>query len=166
MTKQDGTALFPSDEAADEFASLRAMWARGRDERQRLRRGEPIASRSIVNPETIGPGVVVVTPAGVLDAFTAAELSAVLAELFSGDVRRLIVDLSQTTLVDSSGLGAILGAYIHQCEHSHDLVLVAGDPTVMRGCALTGLDRVIPTFTNRREAIEEPLAKAPLSPTI
>jgi anti-sigma B factor antagonist len=153
MTKHDGTALFPSDEAAGEFASLRAMWARGRDERQRLPRGGPVAGRSIVDPETIGPGIVVVTPGGVLDAFTAVELSAVLAELFSGGVRGLIVDLSQTTLVDSSGLGAILGAYIHQCERSYDLVLVAGDPTVMRGFALTGLDRVIPTFTNRRDAI-------------
>jgi anti-sigma B factor antagonist len=78
----------------------------------------------------------------VLDAFTAPDLDGLLRELATRGARRLVVDLSEATLIDSSGLGALLSGYIQLRERGGALELIPGCREVMRAFELTGLDRV------------------------
>ena len=97
--------------------------------------------------------VVVVSPHGVVDAFSADSFAAALARAARPSARLVVLDLSRTDLVDSSGLGAILGASLRLREWGTRLVLVAGGRQVMRGFELTGLDRVLPIYGSRDEAL-------------
>ena len=54
----------------------------------------------------------------------------------------LVIDLSAVTFVDSSGLGAIVGALRRIRSHGGDLVLVCPSPELRRAFALCDLDRV------------------------
>ena len=83
-----------------------------------------------------------IRPPAVLDAFTAPDLDGLLRELATRGARRLVVDLSEATLIDSSGLGALLSGYIQLRERGGALELIPGCREVMRAFELTGLDRV------------------------
>ncbi|MGH8860061.1 MAG: STAS domain-containing protein [Jatrophihabitantaceae bacterium] len=63
--------------------------------------------------------------------------------LLDDSVQQLVVDLSQTTLLDSSGLGLLVHLKILTCENAIDLVLRAVPPQVRALLALTELDRVL-----------------------
>lgn len=96
--------------------------------------------------------VVVLSPRGVVDAFSAESLGVELARAAEAGIRLVVLDLAETTLIDSSGLGAILGASLRLRERGASLSLVAGREDVMRGFALTGLDRVLAIHGSRDEA--------------
>jgi anti-sigma B factor antagonist len=88
------------------------------------------------------------------DIYTVPALRERLGELHE---RRLflIIDLSQTAFLDSSVLGAILGASEHARRQGTDVAVVLGDPppqTVARIFEVTGLSEVLPTRATREEA--------------
>ena len=58
----------------------------------------------------LGDGVAVVAVAGEADLYTAPELKAALADAIEGGARCVLVDLSQTTFIDSTTLGVLMGA--------------------------------------------------------
>jgi anti-sigma B factor antagonist len=87
------------------------------------------------------------------DLSTAPELRARLHEL--GDADAVIVDLDQTTFVDSSILGVLVGGLRRARERNAPFALVLGDdahPAIIRIFELTGLHDVFPIFASRAEA--------------
>lgn len=89
-----------------------------------------------------GPGVTCVTLSGELDLLSAPSLGDTLAEAGRGSVA-MIVDLSQLTFMDSSGLHALLTARGRLAEAGCRLVLLRGDHQVQRLFELTGVDAVL-----------------------
>ena len=77
---------------------------------------------------------------GEVDLFTAPELKAALKELIvSQDVRDVTIDLTAATFMDSTGIGALFGAYrLLHARHGR-LTVLAEDPNIIEPLKLTGL---------------------------
>ncbi len=56
---------------------------------------------------------------------------------------RLVIDLSDVTFMDSSGLGLMVAMHKLQVQHGGVVVLTAPQPLVRRVLALSGIDQVI-----------------------
>ena len=99
-------------------------------------------------------GVFVVAPAGELDAFTAPELRSELHRLLEDpSTGRLVVDLTAVTFLDSSALGALVGALRRLRERHGELYVVQPRPTVLRIFEVTGLDSVFTLQATRDDAL-------------
>jgi len=85
---------------------------------------------------------VIVEVRGELDAATAPLLEEVLDQLMAEGARRVAVDLSEASFVDSTGLGALLSAPRRMQAHRGPLVLGDPLPATRRLIELTALDRV------------------------
>ncbi|MDX6568333.1 MAG: anti-sigma factor antagonist [Gaiellales bacterium] len=88
------------------------------------------------------------------DIYTVPALRERLGELHEKELH-VIIDLSQTTFLDSSVLGAMLGASEHARGQGKGVAIVLGDPpteTVSRIFEVTGLAEVLPTRATRAEA--------------
>jgi anti-sigma B factor antagonist len=95
----------------------------------------------------------VIAMSGEHDLSTAPELRARLHDL--GDANPLIIDLDQTTFVDSSILGVLVGGLRRARERNAPFGLVLGadaHPAIRRIFELTGLHEVFPIFASRAEA--------------
>jgi anti-anti-sigma factor len=85
-------------------------------------------------------GVVVVKPIGELDMVSAPQLRDILRELRQQKAS-VVIDLSELTFLDSTGLRLIWDADAAAREDGLDLTLTPGNPDVMRVFELTGLNR-------------------------
>ena len=80
-----------------------------------------------------------VKPVGELDIATSGEVAARLDELREAGFRRLVLDLSALTFIDSSGIQAIMQARRAADRDHVPLVVVPGPPAVQRVFTLTGV---------------------------
>jgi anti-anti-sigma factor len=62
--------------------------------------------------------------------------------------RKIVVDLSGLTFIDSSGLRALLGAWRRARSDGFDLAVIPGTDQVRNTMELTGVDRVLPIATD------------------
>ena len=95
----------------------------------------------------------VLAMSGEHDLSTAPELRARLHQL--GDTSAVIIDLDQTTFVDSSILGVLVGGLRRARERDVPFGLVLGEnahPAIRRIFELTGLHDVFPIYGSRSEA--------------
>ena len=97
-----------------------------------------------------GPGVTRMSLSGELDLLSAPSLGDTLAEAARGSVA-VILDLSQLTFLDSSGLHAIMTARARLAEADCRLVLLRGNHHVQRVFELSGVDGVL-EFVSARDA--------------
>lgn len=65
----------------------------------------------------------------------------------------LIVDLTDVSFIDSTGLGVLVTALKHTREAGGSLDVVVAAPRVLKVLALTGLDVVIPLHATLDEAL-------------
>jgi anti-sigma B factor antagonist len=86
---------------------------------------------------------VVLIPTGRLTVVTAPQLRAVVAERIAAGDRLIIVDLSSTEFVDSSGLGALVSCLKSARQAGGDLRLVAPTDQVSMVLRMTNLDRIL-----------------------
>ena len=97
--------------------------------------------------------VPVLVLSGEHDLSTAPGLRARLHDL--GETSAVIIDLDETTFVDSSILGVLVGGLRRAREREVPFGLVLGDdahPAIRRIFELTGLHDVFPIFATRAEA--------------
>ena len=66
--------------------------------------------------------------------------------------RLLIIDLTDVSFIDSSGLSVIVGAHKRLSDAGAGVRLVVVTPQVAKVLALTGLDAAIPTFASVADA--------------
>jgi anti-sigma B factor antagonist len=139
-----------ADQPPDELTRLRTTWAEGRAERQRehvrahAHGGQrPADATALWQTHRLDDRSRLVRPSGAIDAFSSPALSAMLDAALAEGARRVVLDLSQVTLIDSSGLGAVLHAFLRLRSDGGALELISGAPSVMRGFELTGLDKIL-----------------------
>lgn len=89
------------------------------------------------------PEYAVVTPAGRITATVAPRLRQAVDALIDDGAVRVVLDLSETQFIDSSGLGAIIGALKAARIAGGDLRIAAVTDPVRRVLKLTNLDRVL-----------------------
>ena len=98
-------------------------------------------------------GVTVLAPRGPIDVSRALELRDVIAGLVGDPGRRVLVDLSEVTLVDSSGIGIFVTAH-RQAETSGAAFALAGAPgPVGRVFELTRTNKLLRIYASVDEGL-------------
>ena len=85
----------------------------------------------------------VVAVVGELDVFTAPKLEALLQELVASGHVHLVVDLTEVSFLDSTGLGVMVKALKWVREKDGSLQVVAADERIVKVFKITGLDSVM-----------------------
>ena len=88
-------------------------------------------------------GIAVVVPQGRLNMVSARTLKDTLSELVAGGTTRIVVDMGETSFLDSSGLGALIGGLKAARQAGGDLRVARPTPAVVSVFELTNLDRVL-----------------------
>jgi len=92
---------------------------------------------------TTDRGIAVVVPRGRLNMVAARQLRQVLGDIITGGTSRIVVDLAETTFLDSSGLGALIGGLKSARQAGGDLRIARPTPEVMTVFTLTNMDKVL-----------------------
>ena len=97
--------------------------------------------------------VVVIELAGEADLMAAPELRRHVDRAISRGANRLILDLSETTFIDSTTLGILVSTLKRLRPRDGRVAVQCPDPSIRRVFRLTGVDRMLPVATNRDEAL-------------
>jgi anti-sigma B factor antagonist len=95
----------------------------------------------------------VVSLRGEIDALTAPRLGSRLFGLADEGKRAVVVDLSEVTFMDSTGIGVLLNAMGHFTTRHGKLVLVCPTQRVLRVFEVTGLVGHLTIFDSREKAL-------------
>ena len=96
----------------------------------------------------------VVAVRGEIDLFTAPELKTALGEAIEQGRTRMVVDLGETTFLDSTALGVLIGAVKRLRSRDGVLTIVNTDPNIAKTFEITGLDQIFTIRPTRDEAVE------------
>jgi len=96
----------------------------------------------------------VLSVAGEIDLAVAGRFAEELDSLVGGDHGSSVVDLSAVEFIDSSGLGALVGAHKAVQQSGGDLRLAAAPNQVRMVLRLTNLDQVLPNHASAEEAFD------------
>ncbi len=107
-----------------------------------------------VSSERQGAELGTVSLSGEVDIFTAPRFRECLVELLDTGVRRLVVDLSEVTFIDSTALGVLIGAVRRVHGSGGSMAVVVATRPVERVLGVTGLDRVFAMYPTRAEALD------------
>ena len=91
---------------------------------------------------------IVVHVAGEVDLANAPELDAQLATVMSESPSQLVVDLTDVTFMDSTGLGVLVRALKRSRELEIRLDLIVTNERVLKVFGITGLDTVLPIHSS------------------
>ena len=104
-------------------------------------------------PVDLVGGVPVVAAPEEIDITNAPELRSALLEAATEEHVTLVADLTRTRFCDSSGVHSLLVAHKRAQADGGELLLVIPDAAVLRVFAITGIDRMIPSFTSLDDAL-------------
>jgi anti-sigma B factor antagonist len=96
---------------------------------------------------------------GSLDISTSPTVRAALLEAADRGQHEIIVDLSNLEFLDSTGLGALIGAHKRSRDHGGRLRLVVQEGQILRLLRITGLLTVFPVYITLDAALAD---EAPL----
>jgi anti-sigma B factor antagonist len=97
----------------------------------------------------------VVSLEGEVDLYTAPELKQELHRLVGEGAKRIVIDMTATTFIDSTTLGVLLSVVKRVRPEGGVVVLVCPDRNVKRIFEITLLDRVFTIVDTRPEAFDE-----------
>lgn len=100
---------------------------------------------------TLGAAVFAVN--GELDIYTAPEFKERLASLIEGGTHQLILDLEGLEFLDSTGLGALLGALKKIRSHDGYIDIVCTQRRILRIFKITSLDKVFGIYDSASDAL-------------
>src|SRR5687767_8573222 len=107
-----------------------------------------------VNTEKLSEEQYVISLAGEVDLYTAPEFKQQLLEVISQGARNVVVDFSDTTFIDSTTLGVLVGGVKRLRSNDGQLALVCSDRNITKIFEITGLDRVFTIYPTRNEAVD------------
>jgi anti-sigma B factor antagonist len=96
---------------------------------------------------------------GSLDVATSPAARAALLDAAERGQHEIVVDLTRVEFLDSTGLGALIGAQRRAKEHGGQVRLVVADGQILRLLRITGLLSVLPVYQTVEDALA---AEAPL----
>ncbi len=92
---------------------------------------------------------------GSLDIATSPTLRAALMECADRDKHEIIVDLTHLEFLDSTGLGALIGAHKRSAEHAGSVRVVAQEGQILRLLRITGLLDVFAVYPTVDAALSD-----------
>ena len=106
-----------------------------------------------VSEEELSADRHVVAVRGEIDLFTAPELKQTITDVIERGRTRIVVDLGETTFLDSTALGVLIGAVKRLRSHDGALAIVNTDANIAKTFEITGLDQVFTIVPTRNEAV-------------
>ena len=104
-------------------------------------------------------GIWVIALTGEVDLYTAPEFKQQLLDAIGQGATHVIVDLTDTTFIDSTTLGVLVGGVKRLRPDGGQLTIVCSDRNITKIFEITGLNRVFPIH-----AAGPRLSRAPASP--
>ena len=99
-------------------------------------------------------GRTVIRPRGELDLATHQELSQAITGALDAGQAHIVVDLTDTTFLDSTALGVLIGAVKRLRSRDGVLTIVNTDANIAKTFEITGLDQIFTIRPTRGEAVE------------
>jgi anti-sigma B factor antagonist len=106
-----------------------------------------------IDDRQIDGGTHIVAVTGEIDLFTAPEFKQRITAPIEAGRKRVIVDLTATTFIDSSSLGVLIGAHRRLRRDDGSMVVVCSDDAIVKTFRITGLDGVFRIVTTLDEAL-------------
>jgi len=106
-----------------------------------------------IKTERISDDSYVISLAGEVDLYTAPEFKQQLLEVIGQGGKQVIVDFTNTTFIDSTTLGVLVGGVKRLRTNDGQLSLVCSDRNITKIFEITGLDRVFAIHATRDEAV-------------
>src|SRR5438445_10070987 len=108
-----------------------------------------------IKTEQLGEDVYVISLAGEVDLYTAPEFKQQLLEVITQGAQHVVVDFTNTTFIDSTTLGVLVGGIKRLRTNDGELSLVCSDRNITKIFEITGLDRVFTIYPTRDEALSK-----------
>lgn len=99
-------------------------------------------------------GVALLDVAGEIDIYTFPKLESAIRDLLAGGRTRLVINLLETTYLDSTALRIFTTALREARRAGGNVGLVFTRPLVEKVFAITGLHEVLPVFRSEVEALQ------------
>jgi len=106
-----------------------------------------------IKTERFSETAYVISLAGEVDLYTAPEFKQQLLEVINQGARQVVVDFTNTTFIDSTTLGVLVGGIKRLRTNDGELSLVCSDRNITKIFEITGLDRVFSIYETRDEAV-------------
>jgi anti-sigma B factor antagonist len=108
-----------------------------------------------ISTDQAGPTAVVLGLNGEVDLYTCPELKQKLLRVIDEGATVVVVDLTETTFIDSTGLGVLLRGVERLNTEGGHLGVVCIDPNMTKIFEVTGLNRVFSIYSSREEALAQ-----------
>jgi len=95
----------------------------------------------------------VIALSGEVDLYTAPEFKQQLLDVIAKGAKTVVVDFSNTTFIDSTTLGVLVGGVKRLRANDGQLSLVCSDRNITKIFEITGLDRVFTIHGTREDAV-------------
>jgi anti-sigma B factor antagonist len=112
-----------------------------------------MAMEFAIEDRKVGADTHVVSVSGEIDLFTAPDFKQHVAAPIDAGVSHVIVDLSQTTFIDSSSLGVLIGAHRRLKLRGGSLTIVCDTEAITKTFRITGLDGVFTLVSKLDDAV-------------
>jgi anti-sigma B factor antagonist len=106
-----------------------------------------------IEDRVVDDGTHIVAVAGEIDLFTAPEFKQRVSAPIDEGRTHVVVDLTDTTFIDSSSLGVLIGAHRRLRRLDGRLVIVCSNDAIVKTFRITGLDGVFTIVTSLDEAL-------------
>ena len=106
-----------------------------------------------INTEQVGDDAYVIALSGEVDLYTAPEFKQQLLDVIGQGAKDVIIDFSDTTFIDSTTLGVLVGGVKRLRTNDGQLSLVCSDRNITKIFEITGLDRVFTIYPTRQDAL-------------
>jgi anti-sigma B factor antagonist len=107
-----------------------------------------------IKTEQLGGEAYVIALSGEVDLYTAPEFKQQLLEVIGQGGKQVIVDFSDTTFIDSTTLGVLVGGVKRLRPAGGQLSLVCSDRNITKIFEITGLNKVFPIYESRDQALD------------
>jgi len=108
-----------------------------------------------IKTEQLSDEAFVISLAGEVDLYTAPDFKQELLTVIGQGGKQVVVDFSNTTFIDSTTLGVLVGGVKRLRSNDGQLSLVCSDRNITKIFEITGLDRVFTIYPTRDEAVSK-----------
>jgi anti-sigma B factor antagonist len=106
-----------------------------------------------IKTEELANDTYVIALTGEVDLYTAPEFKQQLLEVIGRGAKEVVVDFSDTTFIDSTTLGVLVGGVKRLRPNGGRLALVCSDRNITKIFEITGLNKVFDIYETRDAAV-------------
>jgi anti-sigma B factor antagonist len=106
-----------------------------------------------IKTEQLSSETYVISLSGEVDLYTAPEFKQQLLEVIGQGGKEVVVDFTNTTFIDSTTLGVLVGGIKRLRTNEGRLSLVCSDRNITKIFEITGLDKVFEIYATRDDAV-------------